>query len=84
MDSRRKTTPTATDRIRDGVHKRVDAMADSFDSVRDSANRYVEEGRERANELAGTFEDAVRERPITSILIGAAVGFVVGCFIFRR
>ena len=64
--------------------ERVDAMADSIDSLRGKATDYVDHSRERATELARTFEDMVRERPLTAILAAMAVGFVLGCFMTRR
>ena len=75
---------STTSRLRNGAHHRVDKVADSIDSLRDVANEYVDQGRERATELTRTFEDKVHERPITAVLIGAAVGFVVGCLMSRR
>jgi ElaB/YqjD/DUF883 family membrane-anchored ribosome-binding protein len=82
MAATRKTPSTA--RLRNGAHRRVDEVADSIDSLRDTAGEYVDQGRERASELARTFEDKVHERPIAAVLIGAAVGFVVGCMMSRR
>jgi ElaB/YqjD/DUF883 family membrane-anchored ribosome-binding protein len=78
----RKSTNTA--RLRNGAHQRVDDVADSIDTLRETANEYVDQGRERATELARTFEDTVHERPIAAVLIGAAVGFVIGCMMARR
>ena len=76
----RRRSPT-TSRLRNGAHQRVDAVADSIDTLRTKATDYVDHGRERAAELAQTFEDSIRERPLTAILIGTAVGFLLGCFI---
>jgi ElaB/YqjD/DUF883 family membrane-anchored ribosome-binding protein len=80
--SRRKSTSTA--RLRNGAHERVDAVADSIDSLRATANDYVDRGREQVTDLARTFEDSVRERPLTALLIGVGIGFVMGSFMSRR
>lgn len=80
--TRRKASTTS--RLRNGAHKRVDAVADSIDSLRDKATDYVDQGQERATELARTFEDTIQERPLTAILAATAVGFVLGCFMTRR
>ncbi len=80
--TRRRSSTNA--RFRNGAHERVDAVADSIDSLRTKATDYVDQSRERVTELAHTFEDAIHERPLTSILVAAAVGFVLGCFMSRR
>ena len=79
-----RRTSATNSRLRNGAHERVDAVADSLDSIRETAADYVDHSRERATEFARTFEDTIRERPLTSILIGTAVGFVLGCFMARR
>ena len=80
--TRRKSTTSA--RLRNGAHERVDEVADSIDSLRARATDYVDQGRERATELAHTFEDSIHERPLTTILVATAVGFVLGCIMSRR
>ena len=80
--TRRKSTTTS--RLRNGAHQRVDAMADSIDSLSARASEYVDHGRARASELVESFEDTIRQRPLTAILGGAAVGFLIGCLMMRR
>jgi ElaB/YqjD/DUF883 family membrane-anchored ribosome-binding protein len=80
--TRRRATTSA--RLRNGAHERIDAVADSIDSLKARATDYVDQGRERAGELAHTFEDTIHERPLAAILVAGAVGFVVGCFMSRR
>jgi ElaB/YqjD/DUF883 family membrane-anchored ribosome-binding protein len=83
MATTRRKSSTGS-RLRNGAHQRVDAVADSIDSLRERATDYVDQGRERATELAETFEETVHDRPVTAILVAAAVGFVLGCFMSRR
>jgi ElaB/YqjD/DUF883 family membrane-anchored ribosome-binding protein len=80
--TRRKTSTTA--RLRNGAHGGVDAVADSIDSLRERAHEYVDQSRERAGELAHTVEDSIHNRPVAAMLMAAAVGFVLGCFMSRR
>lgn len=80
--TRRKSSTNA--RLRNGAHERVDDLADSIDSLRAKASDYVDQGRERAVDLAHTFEGSIQERPLTAILVAAAVGFVLGSFMSRR
>jgi len=44
----------------------------------------VETGKTRLTEWKGGFEEGVRERPIQSILIAAAVGAAIGLLVGRR
>lgn len=80
--TRRRTSTSA--RLRNGAHERVDAVADSIDSLGAQATDYVDQGRERANELAHTVEGKIHERPMIAIVVAGAVGFVLGCFVSRR
>lgn len=80
--TRRKSSTSS--RLRNGAHQRVDSVADSIDSLRERANDYVDHGRERASELAETFETTIHDRPVAAILVAGVIGFVLGCFISRR
>jgi ElaB/YqjD/DUF883 family membrane-anchored ribosome-binding protein len=80
--TRRKASQSA--RLRNGAHERLDSVADSIDSLRDRATQYVDQGRERAAELAETVEETIHDRPVAAILAAAAVGFLLGCFMSRR
>jgi ElaB/YqjD/DUF883 family membrane-anchored ribosome-binding protein len=44
----------------------------------------VESGKDRATEWKDGVQDGIRERPIQSVLIAAAVGAVVGVILGRR
>jgi ElaB/YqjD/DUF883 family membrane-anchored ribosome-binding protein len=83
MATTRRKPPTSA-RLRHGAHERVDAVADTIDSLRAKATDYVDQGRERAAEVAHTFEDRIHERPLVAVLVATAVGFVLGCFASRR
>ena len=48
-----------------------------------AADRYAE-GQERVHQAERRFENFIRERPVTSILIAAGVGLVLGRFWMRR
>jgi len=57
---------------------------DSVEALRDSANEYLEEGRERVRELSDTVQTRIQEQPMTSILVATAVGFLLGVLWVRR
>ncbi len=44
----------------------------------------VETGKARAIEWTGGVQDGIRERPVQSVLIAAAVGAVIGLIVGRR
>lgn len=91
MSVTRRRLKTATSRLRDDAHRRVDEVADSLDSLQGKATAYVgkatdfmERGRERASELADIVEERIRRRPLATIAAGTAIGFLLGCLIARR
>jgi ElaB/YqjD/DUF883 family membrane-anchored ribosome-binding protein len=58
--------------------------ADSVDVVRQSASDLVDEGRIKAREIAANAQCKVQEKPVKSVLLAAAIGFLVGVFWRRR
>ena len=44
----------------------------------------IQSGRDRASEWKGGIQDGIRERPIQSVMIAAAVGAVLGVILGRR
>jgi ElaB/YqjD/DUF883 family membrane-anchored ribosome-binding protein len=57
---------------------------DSVEAIRDTANQYLDEGRNRVRELGETVQHRVQDQPMTSILVAAAVGFLLGVLWVRR
>jgi ElaB/YqjD/DUF883 family membrane-anchored ribosome-binding protein len=52
--------------------------------LRGRMSRLVESGKARAIEWKGGVQDGIRERPVQSVLIAAAVGAVIGLIVGRR
>jgi ElaB/YqjD/DUF883 family membrane-anchored ribosome-binding protein len=52
--------------------------------LKSRVTRLVETGRTRAMEWKGDVQDGIRERPVQSVLIAAAVGAVIGLLLGRR
>jgi ElaB/YqjD/DUF883 family membrane-anchored ribosome-binding protein len=72
-----------------------EAVQEQFGNLRDTAGQYYEQGRQRASEMVEqgthrareleyTFEDKVRQQPITSVAVAAGVGFILGLMWNRR
>jgi len=53
-------------------------------SLKGHVSRLVEKGKARAIEWQGGVQDGIRERPVQSVLIAAAVGAVLGLIVGRR
>jgi ElaB/YqjD/DUF883 family membrane-anchored ribosome-binding protein len=65
-------------KVRDMGSQVRDAATEKFDDLRQQANDYYEQGRERARELEQSLESYVQEKPIQSLLIAAGVGMLLG------
>jgi ElaB/YqjD/DUF883 family membrane-anchored ribosome-binding protein len=59
-------------------------VADRADALRETANDYLDQGRMKAREAGEHVQNKVVEKPITSVLIAAIVGFFVGILWVRR
>jgi ElaB/YqjD/DUF883 family membrane-anchored ribosome-binding protein len=59
-------------------------LADSADAVRETANEYLEQGRAKAREAGERVQKQVGEKPMTSVLLAAGIGFVLGMLWVRR
>jgi ElaB/YqjD/DUF883 family membrane-anchored ribosome-binding protein len=58
--------------------------ADSVDALRRTANELLDEGRTKAREVGQNVQSKVQQKPVKSVLIAAAVGFLLGVFWMRR
>jgi ElaB/YqjD/DUF883 family membrane-anchored ribosome-binding protein len=67
------------------------AMSDGYEAARETAANYVDQGkqyldqgRDKAREVADTMQNQVREQPMKAIAIAVAAGFVLGLVFARR
>jgi ElaB/YqjD/DUF883 family membrane-anchored ribosome-binding protein len=74
-----------SDRVSDLKERATDQFARAADQAEDVANRVAEHGREaseRMQQVAGNFKSAVdksvKEQPMATLAVAAAVGFVLG------
>lgn len=58
--------------------------ADSVEALRSTANDLVDEGRAKAREVGRSVQSKVQEKPVKSVFIAAAVGFLLGVIWMRR
>jgi ElaB/YqjD/DUF883 family membrane-anchored ribosome-binding protein len=57
---------------------------EQFGRVKETAGDLLQRGRERASSAATGTTDYVKEEPLKSILVAAAVGVVLGYLVKRR
>lgn len=69
--------------VRDMAGSAKEMARDTINRVRDTASDAYQQGKERAVRWQDDLESTIREKPLTSILIAAGVGMVVG-FLWRR
>ena len=62
----------------------VDAVREGYEGLRDGAADYVEQGRAKVESMEQSLEREIKQRPFTSIMVGTAVGFLLGCLFSRR
>ncbi len=76
-------SPTAR-RIAAEMHMAADAVESTVPELKAKLRHMVDGTKARAAEWKGGFQEGIREKPIQSVLIAAAVGTVVGLLIGRR
>jgi ElaB/YqjD/DUF883 family membrane-anchored ribosome-binding protein len=57
-----------------------DAAREKLGEVGETASKYYAEGREPVHGIACACEQFLHKRPLTSVLIGAGVGWLLGRF----
>ena len=57
-----------------------DAAQEKVGQLREDASEYYEQGRDKVRDVVCASAQFVRERPFTSLLIGAGVGWLLGRF----
>lgn len=62
----------------------VDGLAAAGQDIEVKLRRMVEDGKTRVNDWRGGVQDGIREKPIQTVLIAAAVGAVIGLILGRR
>jgi len=83
-DSLKEKAKEVQQNLRDmGSHAR-DAAAATYGNLRDQAQGYIEQGKERAVRWEKSLEEAVQEQPLRAILIAAGAGMLLGLLWRRR
>jgi ElaB/YqjD/DUF883 family membrane-anchored ribosome-binding protein len=57
-----------------------DAAQEKLGQLREHASGYYEQGRDKVQGVVHAFEQSVGQRPLTSLLIAAGVGLLLGRF----
>lgn len=55
-----------------------DTATEKYEHIREHAEDYYQQGKERVQEWEQTLESYVKEKPVQSLMIAAGVGVVIG------
>jgi ElaB/YqjD/DUF883 family membrane-anchored ribosome-binding protein len=61
-----------------------DAAQEKIEQVSDRASQYCDQGQEKVHGVACACEQFLRQKPLTSVLVAAGVGLLLGRFWLRR
>ena len=64
--------------LRDMGTQARDMASERYNQLRDQAQNYYEQGRQRATEWEQGLESYVQEKPLQAVLIAAGVGVLLG------
>jgi ElaB/YqjD/DUF883 family membrane-anchored ribosome-binding protein len=68
--------------VKEMAAQRAEAVADSaretVENIGESMKMTAAEAQRRGEEMAGEVEEMIRNRPLTAVLVAAAVGYLVG------
>lgn len=73
-----------TDDLREMGETVRDAAQDTLEQAVEKAAKCCEQGRETIHGVACACEQFIRERPLRSVLMAAAIGCLIGCIWKRR
>ncbi len=79
-----ESAATMRDTVRKVGSEVVGAFRDGVESLRDTTNGYVKQGRDTAQAWEESMEERIQERPVASVLMGVGLGFLLGFFFSRR
>lgn len=82
-DEVRNRAADVGENVRDLASNAKEMARETIHRVKDSAADAYRQGKDRAARWQDDLETTIREKPLTSILIAAGVGLVVG-FLWRR
>jgi ElaB/YqjD/DUF883 family membrane-anchored ribosome-binding protein len=75
---------SASETIEAAGHELKAKAGEAIEKGKHRASELYESGKARASEWKGGFQEGIREKPIQSVLIAAAVGAVIGVIVGRR
>ena len=79
--SESRSKPADLNELRDAA---AEAAREKLEEARERARAGVEAGREKLRAARTSLEDHVREKPIQSLLIAAAIGVAIGYLLRGR
>src|SRR3954451_9622589 len=77
-ESMASTASDVLEQARDAGHKAAAVVSQSYDHIRHGAEDAYWQSRETAVEWEQNLEGSIRRKPLTAVLIGLIVGFLLG------
>jgi ElaB/YqjD/DUF883 family membrane-anchored ribosome-binding protein len=77
-DQLKDSAQQVTQNLRSIGSQARDAANEKFNDLKQQANDYYDQGKDRAQEWEQGLEQYVQEKPLQSLLIAAGVGLVLG------
>ena len=83
-ESATQSVSGAWEATKDAGHRASEFASEQYDRLSRGARNAYEHGRQSAIDVEHNFEAHIRRRPLTSVLIGAGVGFILGLAMCRK
>jgi len=77
-DQLRGMASDVKENLKDVSNAARDMAQEKLGEAREVAGQYYQQGRERAQALEQNLETYIKEQPVTSIMVAAGVGFLIG------
>src|SRR5215831_3286522 len=73
----------AKEHLSQAGHKATEAVRGKMDEMHEKAASYYRQGREKAQQLHENAQSMIKEQPVVSVIVAAAVGLLAGMFLGR-
>jgi ElaB/YqjD/DUF883 family membrane-anchored ribosome-binding protein len=84
VESATQTASDAWEATKDAGHRASEFASEQYGRLGRGARDAYQHGRQSAMDLEHNFEGHIRRKPLTAVLIGAAVGFILGLAMCRK
>jgi ElaB/YqjD/DUF883 family membrane-anchored ribosome-binding protein len=72
------------DKMRDAGCAAQEMAAHGYETIRDTASEYLDQGRAKARAMSDDLHERIREQPTKALVVALGLGFLVGALWRRR